>query len=108
MYRPHAILKHHQSLRNGRSEVRTGRVYIERSSLRDNYEVHVFHRDRSEQHLVTHNQGTDKANAILESQFYRTYVGHEGFRAVRKRRFFRVDFFQLKLKLNVLRDAKMR
>ncbi len=41
---------------------------------RMNDEVHVFHRDRAEQHLITRYQSATKGNAIFEAYFHWSHV----------------------------------
>jgi hypothetical protein len=62
--------------------VRAARVDVELLSFRRHHQVHVFHRDRADEHVLAHHQRADVAGAVPEAHFERADVGHDVRRAI--------------------------
>ncbi len=68
-------------------------IDIEGSGFRDDQQIHVLHRNGTEEGLVTDHKGAGKANTILEANLDRSDVGGELSASIRKDYLFLVDLF---------------
>lgn len=86
MGEPHEALLH-----DGCRDVRTVGVHVQCARTRDDHEVHVFHRNRPDQHLVSYDQGSGESHPVAKADLDRTDVGDELSAIVSERRLLLVD-----------------
>lgn len=78
------------------------RVHVGEALSGEHNQIHIFHRDRAQEHFVAHDDGADECRAVFESQVNRTNVRNEPVGTVGQLDFLRAHFIQLKLHANVL------
>jgi len=91
----------------GGGNVGAGRVDVHIPGFRDYDQIHILHRNCAKENLIPDYESAGESNAVLETQLDRSDVWHKLSAAVREDYFFPVNFFQLKLNLNMWRNAKV-
>lgn len=66
------------------------------------HQIHVFHRYRTKQDLISHDDCASEPHSILKSHFNRTHIRNHPLSAISKRNLLAVPLFQAKLKPDVL------
>ena len=82
-------------------------IHVQRARLRDDDKVHIFHRNRAEQDLIPHDQGSAEPDPILETDFQRADVRYEPPAAVRQDHFFPIVLGEMQLHPHMFGNAEM-
>ena len=71
-------------------------------------QIHIFHRYRTKENLVPHDNGTDIRHAILKFHFDRSDIWYHFLRSIRQGDFLLAGFVKGKLNSDMIWNDKMR
>ena len=82
-------------------------IHIHTLQLGPQHQIHVLHRDGAKQHLVAQHHRTGEAAAVAEAHLHRPHVGHRAAVAISQHHLTPLQFRQIQLDRQMLRDAQM-
>jgi len=93
--------------RQGRGNIGARGIDVDRMTIWNHDQIHVFHRYRSEQRFIAHHHCPREAASVLETNFHRAAIGNGDSVPIGQRDFALLEFLEIELYGHVFGQTKM-